>query len=143
MSRSRVILGTAAALALAAPSAAPAATVNFSGTAKVRVIEGSTLAGFTTGTLGPGSVVYRTTPGPNNTVAVRFTVFQAAGTLGGTSTVTQTPGQNGAPGTLRGTARITRGSGRWRGARGRFTVNGTLAPDGLITIRATNGRFVH
>ena len=141
MSRSRAALGMAAALALVAPTAASAATVTFSGTAKVRVIEGSTLAGTTTGTLGPGAVVYRTSPGPNNTVISRFTIFQAAGTLSGTATVTQTPGQNGQPGTLTGTARIQRGTGRWRGARGRFTVNGTRAPDGLIPIRATNGRF--
>ena len=143
MSRSRIVLGMAAALALAAPTTASAATVTFSGTAKVRAIEGSTLAGVTTGTLGPGAVVYRTSPGPDDTIISRFTIFQAAGTLSGTSTVTQTAGQQGQPGTLRGTARIQRGTGRWRGARGRFTVNGTLAPDGLITIRATNGRFTY
>jgi hypothetical protein len=141
MPRSRAVLVIAAVLALAAPAAASAETVRFTGTAKVRAIEGSTLAGTTTGTLGRGAVVYRTSPGPNNTIISTFTIFQEAGTLRGVATVTQTPGQNGAPTTLSGTANIRSGTGRWRGARGRFTVAGTTAADGLITIRATNGRF--
>jgi hypothetical protein len=143
MRLSRAVLVIATVLALAAPTAASAETVRFSGTAKVRVIEGSTLAGTTTGTLGRGAVVYVTSPGPNNTVVSTFTIFQRAGTLRGVATVTQTPGQNGAPTTLTGTASIRSGTGRWRGARGRFTVNGTIATEGLVTLRVTNGRFTH
>jgi dihydroxyacid dehydratase/phosphogluconate dehydratase len=143
MSRSMTVLSLAAALALVAPGAAAAKTVKFTGTAKVRSIEGSTLAGTTTSTLGRGAVVYTTKEGPNSTMTVTFTLFQAAGTLKGTSVVTLTPGQNGAPTTLAGTARFAGGTGRYRRASGRFTVAGQIASDGLVTLRSRNGTLTY
>jgi hypothetical protein len=143
MSRLTVVLGLLAVAAVAVPSTASARTVNFTGTATARVIAGNVIAGTTTGTFGPGAVVYRTRVGPNNTVVSSFTLMQATGTFRGTATVTQTPGQNGAPTTLTGTARITGGTGRYRGARGRFSLSGQIAADGLISLRGTNGRVTY
>jgi hypothetical protein len=102
----------------------------------VRAIQGSTLAGSTTGSLGRGAVVYTTKAGPNGTTLVKFTIFQATGSLIGTSTVTQTPGANGGPTVIKGPAKITGGTGAYKGATGSFTTNGTIASDGLVILKA-------
>ena len=142
MRRSLSVLALAAALVLPAGAAAKT-TKHFTGTAYARAIQGSTIAGYTVGTLGPGATVYKTKPGPNNTTLVTFTIFEAKGTLSGTSTVTQTAGAEGQPTTLTGDAKITKGTGLYKGAKGSFDVTGTIAPDGLLTLKVTNGTVTY
>ncbi len=137
----RSIPALLAGFALLAPAAAAAKTTHFTGTAKVRAIEGSTLAGTTTSSLGKGATVYVTKAGPNNTVLATFTIFATKGTLTGTSSVTQTPGANGAPTTLTGTAKIKGGTGAYKGAKGSFSVTGTITSDGLVTLKVSDGKF--
>lgn len=131
----RSIPALIAGLALLVPPVAAARTMQFDGTATVRAIKGSTIAGTTTGSLGKGAVVYVTKAGPNGTTLAKFTLFEAKGTLFGTSTVTQTPGANGGPTIIKGTAKITGGTGAYKGAKGSFATTGTIASDGLVVLK--------
>ena len=143
MTRSLFALSAAALVLLLAPAGASGETKRFTGAATVRALTGSTLAGTTTGTLGRGAVVYTTRDAGNGRQNVAFTIFYGSGSLKGTSVVTLTAGANGAPTTVQGTARITGGTALYRRARGRFTVTGQIAQDGLVTLRATNGTVTY
>ena len=132
----RSIPALLAGLALIVPATASAKTTHFTGTATARALQGSTLTGTVTGTLGKGAVIYTTKAGPNGTTIVKFTIFQAKGSLSGRGTVTQKPSAAGGPTGFTGTAKITSGSGAYKGATGSFTTDGTIASDGLVTIKA-------
>ena len=126
-----------AGLAVAALSAGAARfkTVNVTGTAKARNIEGETAAGTTTGNLGKGAVVFTTKAGANNTFTGTFTVYDAKGSYSGTTEGTLTlPASESEPATVSGTITTTRGTGRYRGATGKGTIEGTTTRDGLITL---------
>ena len=142
MTRSLAALSAAALVLLLAPAGASAETKRFTGAATVRPLTGSTLTGTTTGTLGSGAIVYTTRDAGSGRLNVSFTIFYGAGSLKGTSAVTVTSGANGVT-TVQGTARFTGGTALYRRARGRFTVTGQIAQDGLVTLRATNGTLTY
>jgi hypothetical protein len=124
-------------LALVAMSADAARfkTVNVTGTAKARNIEGETAAGTTTGNLGKGAVVFTTKAGANNTFTGTFTVYDARGSYSGTTEGTLTlPANETDPAQVSGTITTKRGTGRYRGATGKGTIEGTTTRDGLITL---------
>ena len=130
-------------LALVAMSADAARfkTVNVTGTAKARNVEGDTAAGTSTGNLGNGAVVFTTKPGAEGSFTGTFTVYDAKGSYSGTTKGTLTlPASESEPAKVSGTITTTRGTGRYRGATGEGTIEGTIAPDGLITL-TTKGKM--
>ena len=135
-----VLAGGLALVAMSA-DAARFRTVNVTGTAKARNIEGDTAAGTSSGNLGKGAVVFTTKAGANNTFTGTFTVYDQHGSYSGTTEGTLTiPASADQPATVDGTITTTRGTGRYRGAKGDGTIEGTIAPDGLITL-ATKGKM--
>src|SRR5687768_9677709 len=96
------------AVVLVLPAGASGKTQTFTGKAVARIIDGNTIAGYTTSNIGDGAAVYETSAGPNGTILAKFTVFAARGTYSGTATTTQTPGAEGQPTVVEGTAKIKR-----------------------------------
>ena len=82
---------------------------------------------------GEGAIVYRTTPGPGGVLDSTFTSFSDHGSFKGTARVRSTPQPDGSA-RLDGTGKVTKGTERYRGAKGSFTISdGVIAADGKIT----------
>ncbi len=101
-----------------------------------------TSAGIVSG--GPGrrgAVTGRTTMS-GNVFRTRFTVFYSRGTVRAESTLTATPRPDGGT-TFSGRGSFTGGSGAYRGARGRFTVTGTLPRNSTVANLRLRGSIAY
>jgi hypothetical protein len=86
-----------------------------------------------------GAIVYHTAG--TTTLKLGFQEFFASGSITGSCTVTLAPGTGGQQ-TLTGACKVTRGTAKYRDARGRFTVSGVFNNDG--TVMATlKGSFTY
>jgi hypothetical protein len=132
------VLVPAGAMALSAPRAHP---VDFK-LYDAKVMSGGnrgTTAGVLSGKpFGSGAVVERiTVTSVNRSVAttkVAFTIFTTQGTLEGIGRSTRTTNANGTV-TLVGTRTVGGGTGAYRAARGRLTLHGRAATNGITTSR--------
>ena len=80
--------------------------------------------------LGSGAAVYKTSgrSPANGTILenLTFQVWSDVGSIKGTGTLRVTPAANGAPTTFTGSGTITRGTGRYKGAKGTLTFTGSF-----------------
>jgi hypothetical protein len=93
--------------------------------------------------LGEGAALLRTSQiGQTPRAALRFKVFYPSGLQRGEGTLAVGAVQPDGTVTFSGNAHYTGGTGRFREIGGRLEVEGTIAPDGLVTARATgNARY--
>jgi hypothetical protein len=136
------ILPLALALALAVPVVAAGAArshrinatihaANVASEGNVGIIAGT----LSDATFGQGAVVYAVS-GSTSNAKITFTAFATKGTVKGKGTASITPAQGGSL-NLSGNAKITGGTGLYKRATGKFTVNGTEDSSGHITLHAT------
>jgi hypothetical protein len=84
--------------------------------------------------LGEGAALLRTRPIEQTPrAALTFKVFYPSGFQRGEGTLTLGGVQPDGTVTFTGNARFTGGTGRFQGISGRLEVEGTVAPDGLVT----------
>jgi hypothetical protein len=102
-------------------------------TAGNRVVD----AGVVTGTFGDGAIIIRSTVA-GTTITFKAIVWYVKGTVTSTGTL-QAAAQPDGSTTYTGTGKVTRGTGRFRGARGPFQVTGTSPPNDIshATLQAT------
>jgi hypothetical protein len=84
-------------------------------------------AGIVSGTYGSGAVVVRSTLN-NLSLSFKSTVWYVKGTVSSKGTLTVAAQPDGSA-TYSGTGKITRGTGRFKGATGTFKVTGTSPPN--------------
>jgi hypothetical protein len=88
----------------------------------------NTVAGTFSGPpYGTGAVVYKTQPAGND-IAAKYTAYTSRGTIRGTTLVTPTPQPDGSV-AFAGTLQVKRGTGRYRGAKGKdLKITGNFVP---------------
>jgi len=91
--------------------------------------------------LGSGAAVFRNTSS-GSTIKSKFTAFGKAGAVTGTSTTKATPLPQGGT-TFAGSATITGGTGRFKGATGKLTVTGTMPKDSTVTTFKVTGKATY
>ena len=140
------VLGVAAIAATPAQAARHKHTID--GTAKIATIESTgsppvsgsvEYAGSFKGSLGSGAILGHNDFGPvvgdfHGTLRAFFT----KGTLKGTLEGSGGPGPGGGI-DFSGSGKITKGTGKYKGAKGKFTVEGTQPPGSTVTTFAVTG----
>jgi hypothetical protein len=99
-------------------------------------------AGTISGTFGAGALVLRSTLS-GTTITSKGTVWYEKGTIDLTATVNAAVQSDGSV-TYTGTGRATRGTGKFKHAKGKFTITGTSPPNdtGHATLQ-TSGRLTY
>jgi hypothetical protein len=120
-----------AAIAVPSGSAATKKAHKLDGALVARGLEGDIVTGTFTGQPGSGAVIYKITVKSDGTQDIAIQGFFAKGALRGKGNVTVTPQSDGTA-TFTGSAKITGGTGAYKGAKGAFTTNGTIDSTGLI-----------
>ena len=98
-------------------------------------------AGSVNGALGSGAVLGHNDFGPNigqfqGSVRAFFKKGTLKGTLSGSGSPTQ--GQSGGA-SFTGTGEINKGTGKYKGAKGKFTFTGSVPPNSMITTFQIDG----
>jgi hypothetical protein len=120
-----------AAIVVPTGSAATKKSHALKGTLVARGLEGDIVTGTFTGKPASGAVIYKVTTNSNGSQDLAIQGFFAKGTLKGTGNVVIT-GQPDGTATFTGSAKLTGGTGIYKGAKGGFTTNGTIDSTGLI-----------
>jgi hypothetical protein len=145
----RKIICVIAVMGLTVAWAAPAqaASHNIDSTVKLSAIEetgsppvsGSAhYAGTIKGTLGSGAVVGTNVFGPVGVFTGTLRVYLNKGTITGTLEGTGGPAQGGGL-DFSGTGEVTKGSGKYKGAHGKFTFTGGQPADSTVATQQIEG----
>ena len=136
-----------AALVLAAPAAEAAkkkhkVTLNATVQAHAVTTAGGLIAGtLSDPVLGNGATVYHTSAagGANGTTNenVTFQAWTNLGSVKGSGTLTVTAGPGSSPPSFTGSAKITGGAGRYKGAKGTITFKGSFDAQSDATVNIT------
>lgn len=138
-----------AGVALLAPAAAQAVTVKADATVRLATISSkgtppapgssSTSAGTVSrGALGRGAITSKLTFGENLSFTGSTRSFFAAGTVAGTLKGSAKGNPDGSV-TFSGSGTFTGGTGRFRGAKGKFSFTGTLPSGAQVTTLQVKG----
>ena len=96
-----------------------------------------TYAGTVSGTFGSGAVVVRTTITPT-TIAFKATIWYVKGTINSKGVLQVAPQPDGSA-TYAGSAKVTSGTGRFKGAKGSYKITGVSPANDTVhaTLSAT------
>jgi hypothetical protein len=143
------VLCVAAVLGIALVAASPAQAARYSldETVTIAVLQStgsppvsgtSHYAGTVEGDLGSGAIVGTNVFGPVPNFEGPLRVFYKKGSLKGKLAGSGTPNPDGSI-SFSGTGTITKGTGKYKGAKGKFSFSGTQAADATVTTFEVTG----